>query len=206
MAIDGVGIIDSDLSYDVYNLIMEQYYSGEPIEHIRNRVNEFHPTCCEFDEERYITAYALAMWEIGELTTKQLQDIRDLVSKGASIQWNNIHSNAQKERQRVLQKFLQKIEQPNRKIKQRKKLIDIENTLFSKGEVLAIPINNHYRCMIFEKFYTYKNDAFYSFVVTAYKSNVEPTIENILYEEIPVTKKQRQENRESEHLIFTINL
>lgn len=36
MAIDGVGIIDSDFAHDVYNLIMEMYHGGEPVESIRD--------------------------------------------------------------------------------------------------------------------------------------------------------------------------
>lgn len=186
--IDGVGIIDSDFAHDIYNLVMEMYHSGESIENIRNSVNELPSTCCEVDYEIFTTAYALAMWEIGELTNEQLQSIKEIVEKGASSQWSNIHPNAQKVRQRVLNKFLQKIEQPNLKIKKRKKYKKIK-FLFSKGEILAIKINNRYRCVIFDTLYQYKNDAYYSFVVTTYNSDIQPTAENILAEEIPVTKK-----------------
>lgn len=188
MAIDGVEIIDSDLAHDVYNLIMEMYHSGESAYSIRNKMNEFHAASCEMDYEIITAAYALAMWEIGELTTEQLQNMRDIVTKGASSQWNDIYSEAQKERQKVLNKFLQKIEQPNLKIKKRKRYEKLIS-LFSEGEVLAFKINHCYRCIIFERFYQYRQDAYYSFVATTYNSNVEPTIENILLEEIPVAKR-----------------
>lgn len=189
MAIDGVGIIDSDFAHDVYNFIMEMYHSGESIENIRNKINKFNLTCCELDYEIFTTVYALAMWEIGKLTNEQLQDVKDIVSKGASSLWIDISPNAPKARQKILNKFLQKIEQPNLKIKKRKKYKKIVNTLFSKGEILAININNQYHCVIFNNFYQYGNDAYYSFVVTTYSSDVKPNIENILLEEIPVTKK-----------------
>lgn len=44
MAIDGVGILDSDLAYDVYNHIMELYHRGEAVESIRNMISKIHLT------------------------------------------------------------------------------------------------------------------------------------------------------------------
>lgn len=188
MAIDGVGLTDSDFAHDIYNLIMEMYHSKESVEQIKHKMDEFSSTCCEIDSEIFTTVYALAMWEIGELTNEQLQDVKDIVSNGASSLWADIDPNAQKARQRVLNQFLQKIEQPNLKIKKRRKYKNL-TCLFSKGEIFMIKINNRYRCVIFQKFYQYRNDAYYSFVVTTYDSQAEPTLENILLEEIPVTKK-----------------
>lgn len=190
MAIDGIGIIDSDLAYDVYNLIMEMYHRGESIESIQNKVRKFkfHSTYCEMDLEIITAACTLAMWEIGELTVEELQDMREITAKGASSQWNDVHPGAQEARQRVLHEFLQKIEQPNPKIKKRKKHKEL-TSLFSTGEVLAINMNNRYRCVIFERFYQYGRDAYYSFVVTTYNRNAMPTMETILLEEIPVSKK-----------------
>lgn len=132
MAIDGVGIMDSDFAHDTYNLIMNLYHNGKSIEIIRNKMNEFNSTCCETDYEIFTTVYALAMWEIGELTKEQLQDIKDIVLKGASSFWINISPNALTARQKALNKFLQKIEQPNLNIKKRKKYKKILNPFFLK--------------------------------------------------------------------------
>lgn len=189
MAIDGVGIIDSDYAHDIYNLIMEMYHNEESIEHIRDEINKFTYADSEMEYEIFTTVCALAMWEIGELTDEELQDVKDLVMKGASRLWNDVYPDTQKARQRNLNKLIKKIEQPNMRIKKRKKYKKLANTLFSKGDVLAINIENQYRCLIFEKFYQYRNDAYYSFVVTTYNSSIQPTIDTILLEEIPVTKR-----------------
>lgn len=188
MAIDGVGILDSDLAYDVYNHIMELYHRGEPVESIRNMISKIHLTCYGMDYEIVTAAYTLAMWEIGELTAAQLKDIRNIAVKGANSQWNNVHTGAQEARQKVLDEFLRKIEQPNLKIKKRKKYKKL-TSLFSSGEVLSIKVNNRYRCIIFNRFYQCGQDAYYSFVITTYNSDAMPTTENILFEKIPVTKR-----------------
>lgn len=188
MAIDGVGIMESDFAHDIYNLIMEMYHRGEAVGKIKVKANEFGQDCRGIDCEIFHTVYAQAMWEIGELSDKQLQDVRDIVKKGADRKWGEIHPEAQEERQSILYTFLQKIEQPNLKIKQPGPYKSISNTLFSKGEILALLIGGCYRCVIFENFYRHRNDAFYSFVVTTYDSEDVPDAERILLEEIPVTK------------------
>ena len=139
MAIDGVKIIDSDSAYDVYNPIMEMYHKGESVENIRQKINDFED-CFVYDDlehEIFITAYALAMWEIGALTDEQKQKTRDIVSKGASDLWNEVAPNAQKDRQKILVKFLQKIEQPNLKIKKRKNYKQITDLIFSPGDIIV---------------------------------------------------------------------
>ena len=124
MAIDGVKIIDSDSACDVYNSIMEMYHFGESVTSIEKQIDslESHIAYNELEYEIYTTAYALAMWEIGGLTDEHLQKVKNIVSNGASPLWNNIAPNATKERQKVLNKFLKKVEYPNMKVKKRKKL------------------------------------------------------------------------------------
>lgn len=188
MAIDGVGILDSDLAYDVYHHIMERYHRGEPIERLTNIIREFHLAHYGMDCEIVTAAYTLAMWEMGELTAAQLNDMGDIVAKGASSQWNDVHSGAQEARQKVLHEFLRKIKQPNKNIKKRKNYKKL-SSLFSAGDVLSIKMNSRYRCVVFDRFYQCGQDAYYSFVVTTYNSDAVPTAENILLEKIPVTKR-----------------
>ncbi len=112
MAIDGVGIIDSDCAHDVYNPIMEMYHLGQSIESIRNNMDAFKPNFIysQLEHEIFITTYALAMWEIGGLTNEQLEKVKCIVSKGVSKLWNEIDKNEQADRQKILNKFLKKIE------------------------------------------------------------------------------------------------
>ena len=83
MAIDGVGIIDSDCAHDVYNPIMEMYHLGQSIEIIIKNIDAFEPNFIysELEHEIFITAYALAMWEIGGLTNEQLEKVNALYLK-----------------------------------------------------------------------------------------------------------------------------
>ena len=62
MATDGVKIIDGDLAHDTYEYIMELYDSGA------SAGDE-----TDFYHEIFVTAYALAFGEIGELTDEILK-------------------------------------------------------------------------------------------------------------------------------------
>ena len=139
MAIDGTKIIDSDCAFDVYNPIMEMYHFGESIENIRAKTDKF---ITNFDDalsqEIATTVYALAMWEIGGMTEKQLESIKNIASNGASDIWNDIAPNAQKSRQKNLDRLVSKLGQPNLKIKKRKDYKTATEFIFLPEEVFLI--------------------------------------------------------------------
>ena len=75
MATDGVKIIDGDLAHDTYEYIMELYDNGASAEIIKKEIpfiKEDYGDETDFYHEIFVTAYALAFWEIGELTDEKI--------------------------------------------------------------------------------------------------------------------------------------
>src|SRR5689334_12022628 len=94
MATDGVKIIDGDLAHDIYWGIMDLYDKGVDISTIKREM-PFIRGDYGFDEdfyhEIYVTAYALAMWEIGALTEGVLRQVRKVIDEGAGVKtWTAI--------------------------------------------------------------------------------------------------------------------
>jgi len=189
MAIDGVKILDSDSAYDVYNPIMEMYHIGESIEKIKNKIDslESHIAYSELEYEIYTTAYALAMWEIGGLADKQLREVRNIISSGASPLWDDIAPNAVKDRQEVLEKFLRKIEQPNLKVKKRKNYKPFTDFVFLPEEVFVIQCeDNTFRAIILVTTFQEGKALFYAFAELvldkiAVDTKEKPTLEDIIW-------------------------
>lgn len=180
MAIDGVKIIDSDSAHDIYNSIMEMYHYGKSIENIKSEIdqqqNDYSFNDLEF--EIYSTAYALAMWEIGELEEEQLQKVKNIIENGASKLWNRIDSKSQEMRQIQLQKFLEKISNPNLKIKKRKNYKLVTDFIFEPNDVLAFKLNNKcYGVAILINVYNDKGKGYYGFTEVILKTNDKPTLE-----------------------------
>lgn len=180
MAIDGVKIIDSDSAYDIYNSIMEMYHYGKSIENIKAKIDQQQVdySINDLELEIYITTYALAMWEIGEITEEQILKINELVNKGASSLWNNVNPNAQTKRQIELEKFVEKINRPNTKIKKRKNYKLIIDFIFEPNDVLAFKLNSKsYGVAILINVYNDKGKGYYGFTEVILKTNDKPTLE-----------------------------
>ena len=183
MAVDGVKIIDSDSAYDVYNPIMEMYHFGETIEKIKAKIDslESHISYNELEYEIYITAYALGMWEIGGLTDELLQKVNSIVSKGASTLWDDVAPNAAKDRQKVLEKFLLKIEQPNLKVKKRKNYKQRTDFIFSPEEVFVISLEDKtFGAVILIMTFQEARTLYYAFAEVILRSEAKPTIADVM--------------------------
>jgi hypothetical protein len=83
MATDGVKIIDGDLARDTYDQIMELYDNDASIETIKKEipfVKADYGLDTDFYYEIFVTAYALAFWEIGELTDSILNEVKKVIA------------------------------------------------------------------------------------------------------------------------------
>lgn len=189
MAIDGTDILESDLSIDVQNEILDRYDSGQPADEIRSYLkNELDNLSSSLDLEIYISTTCLTLWEIGLLDDYFVNRLKTIVDNGADMAWAEIDKIAISKRNIALQKLLKKVSVPILKVRKPKKYKTLINRLFTKGEVIAFQIDNKYRCFIFEDFYQYRKDAYYAFVPTTYNDYLKPSIDTILIEEVPVTK------------------
>lgn len=182
MAIDGVKIIDSDSAHDIYNSIMEMYHYGKSIEDIRFQIDQLESDYSfnDLEIEIYTTSYALAMWEIGELTKEQLQKVRNLINKGVSPLWSKIGSQAQEKRKVELEKFLDKVTNPNPKVKKRKNYKLITDFIFEPNDVLIFKLDKkNYGAAILVNVYNDRGKGYYDFTEVILQTNEKPTLEMV---------------------------
>lgn len=188
MAIDGTNILESDLSIDVQNEILDRYDSGQSADEIKSYLkNKLQKLSSSLDFEIYISTVCLTLWKIGLLDDYFVKQLETIVENGADRTWGEIDKTAISQRNIALQKLLKKVSTPILKVRKPRKYKTLVNSLFIKGEVLAFQIDNKYRCFIFEDFYQYREDAYYAFVPTTYNDYLKPTVDTILIEEVPVT-------------------
>jgi hypothetical protein len=185
MATDGVKIIDGDLAHDTYWGIMDLYDSNVDITIIKNEI-PFVRTEYGMDEDFYheifVTSYALAFWEIGELTDNILQEVQRVINIGAGVKiWTQEDEKAGKARQKELDKLLKKISQPNAKIRARKKYRKITNFHFKVDDLLTFKLkDNFYRAVICSSIDQYRGECSYMLTLTTYKSKSKPTVEEMV--------------------------
>jgi hypothetical protein len=185
MATDGIKIIDGDLARDTYAQIMDLYDSGASIETIRKEipfVKDDYGTDTDFYHEIFVTSYALAFWEIGEMTEEILDEVNRVIElKVGVIEWTEeCDANEGKKRQKELDKLLKKISQPNLKIRKRKKFRLIKNFYFQPDDLLTFQLSDkNYYAVICAKITQQRGQCTYDLVATTYKGKNKPTVEDL---------------------------
>jgi len=183
MATDGVKIIDGDTAHDTYWGIMDLYDNGATVETIRTQIPfpqfDFYD---DFDYEIYTTAYALAFWEIGFITEEIIQEVKNVIEKGACVKvWTEeFGAKKGKSRQKELDKLWSKINTPNQKVRKRKKYKKIEAFVFDVNDVLTFQIsdNNFYATVILD-ITQHRGRCSYNFGKIIFKNIKPPTIQDI---------------------------
>ncbi len=190
MAIDGTKILESDFAIDIQNQIFDLYDKKKSeIEIEKFIISEKQKINNSIDYEIFITTCCLSLWKIGLLKSENINELKKIIEKGADNFWlENFDNQILEKRNNELKSLLNKISKTNLKIRKRKKYNKIDNKLFIKGDVISVNFGDTFGCLIFEKFYQHKEDAYYSFVPTNYRQNYEPTIDELLISEIPITK------------------
>ena len=143
MATDGVKIIDGDLAHDVYGTFMDLYDAGESIEAIKTVVEQLQTDNDDVDDEIFITAYALALWEIGQLNEKTLAKVASAIKQNAFVNYLTQSENAPndaRKRQQVLNRFWDKISQPNLRPRKRKLYKPQTKFIFDEGNILSFQL------------------------------------------------------------------
>ena len=185
MATDGVKIIDGDLAFDTYWGIMDLYDSNIDIASIKKElpfIREEYGREEDFYHEIFVTSYALAFWEIGELSDDVFQEVKLVIDKGAGvIAWTEeAGAKEGKARQKELDKLWKKISQPNTKIRSRKKYRKITNLHFIENDLLTFKLfDNSYRALLCTEVQQYRGECVYWLTPTDYISNIKPTENSI---------------------------
>lgn len=185
MATDGVKIIDGDYAHDVYHIFMDLYNAQKPLVEIRKEVEQLRADNDAFDDEIFITAYALALWEIGELTPVVLQEVKQAIELGAFAKYLTEQEQAltmAKQRQQVLARFWNKISQPNPRPRKRKAYKTQKKFAFEPGDALAfqLPGDGIYCVTILLSVSQHRGRCSYHFIVHDYVGEHKPTMANIL--------------------------
>ncbi len=185
MATDGVKIIDGDLARDTYDQIMDLYDSDANIDTIRKEVpfvkDNYGPDT-DFYHEIFVTAYALAFWEIGAITDDILHEVKRVIDLKAGVKvWTEEGDEKEgNKRQRELDKLLKKISAPNQKIRKRKKYKLIKNFYFQPDDVLTFQLSDkNYYAVICAKVMQHRGQCTYDLVATTFKGETKPTINDL---------------------------
>lgn len=182
MSVDGTKIIDGDTAHDTYWGMIDLYDIGIDFETIYKKFPPKDPEFYDdFDNEIYVTSWALATWEMGQMTDEKLAFVKAIIDKGACVkEWGGSDSKDGKARKQVLLKFWNKISQPNAKIRGRKKYKRVKNLYFQVDDVLTFKLKDaNYRAMICSEIRQYRGNCYYYFVPTMYNADIKPTIEAI---------------------------
>jgi hypothetical protein len=187
MSTDGVKIIDGDTAHDTYWGIMDLYDSGADFNTINNEYPIIQTDYLDaFDNEIYVTACALALWEIGQMTHERLEYVKSVIDKGASIaEWSLENKKLGINRKKELDKFWRKINQVNNKIRPRKKYRKISNLYFNPDDVLIFMLNDgNYKAVICTSIDQYRGQCNYILVPTTYNSPIKPSISDLYDKDI----------------------
>ncbi|WP_126970954.1 hypothetical protein [Gynurincola endophyticus] len=145
MTTEGVKILENEIAEETYWAILDLYDSGNSFDQIlQQKPFPSAEITDAVEQENYISAYALAAWEIGMLNTSMLTKTREIIQAGAGVKdWTESFSDAMgKARQKELQKLLEKISVPNTKIRKPKKYKTVDKLLFKENDVISFHLPN----------------------------------------------------------------
>lgn len=144
MAIDGVGILESDLAHDIYSEFMDLYDSNMSVVDIRNRMDSWRSELADdLEREIHLSTCCQALWEIGELKGSDRQLLLSMIEseKGLCL-WRVMGEELYATRKKVLRRQLSRLSNPKPKSRPRKKYRKVDRLLFSVGDCLVYHHSN----------------------------------------------------------------
>ncbi|GAA3934669.1 hypothetical protein [Hymenobacter algoricola] len=185
MATDGIKIIDGDLAHDVYYTFMELYDAGRPLDELKATIEQLQAGNDDFDDEIFITAYALALREIGELSPQVLAQVERAIQRGAFVRYLTEEDGSPIEgrrRQQVLDRFWKNINQPNLRIRRRKSHQPQKKLVFEEGDVLTFQlIPDGIDCItILLRISQSRGRCVYCFILHSCTGVIKPTMQQVL--------------------------
>ena len=188
MATDGVKIIDGDLAHDVYGTFMDLYDAGESIDIIKTAIERFRADNDDVDDEIFITASALALWEVGQLDKETLSQVALAIKQNAFVNYLTHSENAPDEgrkRQQVLSRFWDKISQPNLRPRKRKLYKAQTKFVFDEGYVCSFQMpDGTYRATILLLISQHRGRCAYMFAMPTYTAPSKATLDEVRNGEI----------------------
>lgn len=192
MATDGVKIIDGDLASDIHGTFMDMCDAGASLEEIKKAIEEPFDEEDGFDHEIYVTVFALALWQTGHLTPDILQELNNVIARGAGVKvWTEeIDTKEGRKRQRELEKLREKLSLPNTKVRKRRVYKPVTKFVFEENAVLIFQLpGGNYCATILVNIMQHQGRCHYFFIASTYKSKLKPTIDDIKNAEIVGRRK-----------------
>lgn len=183
MSVSGVKIIDSDIAHDTYHGIMELYDMNYQLGDIEEAFPIMTlPDLDPLENEIYVTAAALAYWELGFLTQDNLALVKQIISKSESIKaWSEVKENYGKARKKELDKFILKLSEPNNRTRNRKAPAKTPNLCFHPNDILAFKFeDNNYGLALCYDVFKDGRKFFYMLSPFAFREPDLPDLEQIL--------------------------
>ena len=140
MSIDGPGLLESDLAYDVYQQIIDQWDAGVAIDEILRRLGPLEEFAQEpIDAESFLAAALKACWEIGQAHADLRDRLQATVDAGASLaQWAESGKPLARRRRSTLERLLAQTATPNAKPRPRRQHAPVKSKLFAVGDGLEL--------------------------------------------------------------------
>jgi hypothetical protein len=187
MAIDGTKIIDSDLASDIEGEFISLYDAGESTDSIKEKLNRFRSDITDdFEDEIFITTYALCLWKICALTDDVLDELKVIVAKGAGVKmWLKESGEVDaRKREKNLHDLVHKISvQRKSPIKRNRHKTEKELILQVNDVVTFLCPDGLYRAAIMAKIVQHKGCT-YLFASTNIAIQSIPTLEHVLNSQI----------------------
>ena len=139
MAIDGVGIMESDLANDVHSEFFELYDSGVEVAEIRKRVSTWWSEVVDYIKREILhSVLCQALWEIGALESSDLESFRSFLEAGVSHRaWMDLDAPSALKRKKVLERQLARLSKPRRLPRKRRKYLKVTKFHFEVGDCLV---------------------------------------------------------------------
>lgn len=182
MSVDGADILESDLAHDIYNNILDLYDSNISIDDIFGRISVFEQELTdETDVEIYLSASALALWEIGQLDEQRVRRLSSLMESGEIVmRWQQFtDSDFARTREKALSRLLRKVGTPRKNPRKRKAHGIVKHKLFELGDCVQVTSENAVHSGVICKIHEHRGHCEYFILVmapiegTAVKSFVE---------------------------------
>ena len=165
---------------------MDLYDSDASIEIIRKKIPFVKTDLGEdtnFYHEIFVTAYALAFWEIGEMTDDILNAVKETIELKAGVKvWSQEVSEAEgRKRQKELDRLWNKISRPNTKARKRKKYKPISQFYFQVDDLIVFQTKDgNYHAVVCANITQYRGQCTYDLVATTYTDKKKPIRKDLL--------------------------
>jgi len=142
----GTGISSNDTFSDIHEQFIDLFNEGLSVSEITKKLIRENQETIEIKEDsnNFWFAIALGQWECKELEDEVFKNVKEIINSGFDIEiWKDLGASESdlKTRQKVLIKFLEKLQTEKDKPRKRtkKKLYD---SIFKKGDCIVYKMNN----------------------------------------------------------------